>query len=155
MSGLAPADVVQTGASLQFSYTSRPWRSLLPASAQLQFGPHAQLFPHEWREDGAGLTVIVQAQTGPQVQGWQLHCSVIGTSRVSGLDDRVCRRGARRTLEWNGYVIRRLAGGTPNMRRKVRLKCAESANPASCAACVSEDPAANLSTERISLSHKR
>ena len=38
--------------------------------------------------------------------------------------------------------MRRAAGGTPNILRKVRLKCAESEKPAWWAACVSEAPPA-------------
>ena len=70
-------------------------------------------------------------------------------------DDRCSRQLPSARLERNSYVMRRLAGATPNIRRNVRLKWAESANPASCAASVSDAPAAAHATARVSLSHRR
>ena len=40
------------------------------------------------------------------------------------------------------------------MRRNVRLRCAESEKPAACAASVSDAPAANISTARVSRSQR-
>jgi hypothetical protein len=53
------------------------------------------------------------------------------------------------------YAKRRDAAAMPNIRRKVRLRCAESAKPARCAASVRESPPAKISTARMRRSHKR
>lgn len=55
----------------------------------------------------------------------------------------------------NQLSICRAVGATPNIRLKVRLRCAESENPASCAAAVSDDPAATIATARLSLNQRR
>lgn len=56
---------------------------------QLQLSPQAQ--PAEAVATAMGEVALAQLQVGSQVQGWQLHWSVIGTSQVSGFDDRYLR----------------------------------------------------------------
>jgi hypothetical protein len=52
------------------------------------------------------------------------------------LDRHPTKRGIDAMIERNGYDNLSEAAGNPNMRLNVRLKCAESANPASWAASV-------------------
>lgn len=52
-----------------------------------------------------------------------------------------------------GQIIASTDAGIPNILRNVRLKCAESAKPASCAALVRLAPAAILSTAVDSRRH--
>lgn len=64
------------------------------------------------------------------------------------------KRRSRALPSIAGYT-RSDAAAMPNMRRNVRLKCAESAKPARCAASVSEVPEAKLSVARMRRSHSR
>ena len=54
-----------------------------------------------------------------------------------------------------GYCADRAEGFTPSIRLKVRFRCAESANPAACAASVQERPAIASSIATFSRSHSR
>lgn len=114
------------------------------ASAQAQPGPQLH-----W------LGAASQPQGGGHWQGLQLQSVFIGSSLFRVVDDRRSMGPRNRALERNRYAIRSWAGATPNMRRKVRLKWAESAKPASCAASVRLPPAATVSTARVSRSHSR
>jgi hypothetical protein len=123
----------------------------------------AQSAPHVQRaSDLQGCAAAIGARADPhaqmdgvavQAKGLAVRSSVIGTSWVSGFDDRCLAPPGTPALERSGYVIRKAAGVTPNMRRNVRLRCAESENPASCAAWVRDAPAAKRATARVSRSH--
>lgn len=102
-----------------------------------------QSVPPAHGADAEAATVEAQEHvSGVQVQGWQLQRSVIGTSWVSGWRGLICSPVTGAALERKGYVTRNDAGATPNMRRKVRLRWAESEKPASCAAWVRDLPSA-------------
>lgn len=60
-----------------------------------------------------------------------------------------------RPLEQRGYDTRSEVATMPNMRWKVRLRCAESEKPAPCAASVSDAPPTKISTARMSRNHSR
>lgn len=108
-------------------------------------GPQSHLF----------ASLLVHAQGGVQRHAWLMVWSVIGTSWVSGCRLRRFRPASDAALERKGYVMRSVAGATPNIRLNVRLKCEESAKPASCADCVNDAPAARRSRARVSRSHRR
>lgn len=61
---------------------------------------------------------------------------------------------APKPLERNSYDISRAAAGNPNIRLKVRLRCAESEKPACWAASVRFAPCVCASTARTRRSHK-
>lgn len=83
---------------------------------------------------------------------------VIGVSMGLGAEfvrnGRVLPKPTKRApLERNGYEISSAAAGTPNIRLNVRLRCAESEKPASCAASVRFSPRVWASAARTRRSH--
>ncbi len=89
----------------------------VPAQLQLAF---AQLCSSA--EDSPAPQAQFSQLQDAQAQRWTVTFSVIGTSWVSGFDDRDVALLGPLTLERKGYEMRRLAGATPNIRRNVRLR---------------------------------
>lgn len=102
----------------------------------MQLGPHTQASPH-WQRLREADEVFwqPQVQDGPgqltqgQVIGWvdMIDSSCSGERLVDGGEYTTRARGE---LERSGYSSRRVPAAIPYIRRKVRLRWAESANPA-------------------------
>jgi hypothetical protein len=89
-----------------------------------------------------------QWQSAPQLQAFALFIAVLVSVpqliilslalalRIVRLDVHDLTLGGPKVLESFGYDMASAAAGRPNIRLNVRLRCAESANPAACAAWV-------------------
>ncbi len=97
---------------------------------------------------------LPQRQSDPHLQSMQVQVALqrsfwFWSVMVFSLVDHA-GIGARRDAGLNGrakvhrvsHSLVRVVAGRPKVRLKIRLKCAESENPASCAASVSDAPSA-------------
>lgn len=81
----------------------------------------------------------------------------VGVHRILSVVGRRAKptQPGRRRLERSGYSMRSEDGMRPKVRRKVRLRWAESAKPAACADSVSECPFEKAATARPRRSQSR
>jgi hypothetical protein len=124
-------------------------RQAAPGLLAIQF---PQVQPAAQRRPALQLQASPQRHAVPQPQPASLWLvrKVLGVLVIVNLlglglvrvDGPIPKPGERSPLERNSYDISSDAAGMPNIRLNVRLRCAESAKPASCAACVRLSPPA-------------